>query len=59
MFKFTGQENETNRYRKALEEIEEYCNNVLSFTAVRTTESDPQHHQQSERRREWELRLTK
>ena len=28
------------RYRKALEEIEEYCNNVLSFTAVRTTESD-------------------
>ena len=27
-------------YRKALEEIEEYCNNVLSFTAVRTTESD-------------------
>ena len=29
-----------NRYRKALEEIEEYCNNVLSFTAVRTTESD-------------------
>ena len=40
MFKFTGQENETNRYRKALEEIEGYCNNVLSFTAVRTTESD-------------------
>lgn len=28
------------RYEKALEEIEEYCNNVLSFTAVRTTESD-------------------
>ena len=27
-------------YKKALEEIEEYCNNVLSFTAVRTTESD-------------------
>lgn len=27
MFKFTGQENETNRYRKALEEIEEYINN--------------------------------
>ena len=26
MFKFTGQENETNRYRKALEEIEEYIN---------------------------------
>ena len=25
---------------KALEEIEKYCNNVLSFTAVRTTESD-------------------
>ena len=31
---------ECDRYRKALEEIEEYCNNVLSFTAVRTTESD-------------------
>lgn len=28
------------RYRKVLEEIEKYCNNVLSFTAVRTTESD-------------------
>ena len=27
MFKFTGQENETNRYRKALEEIERYINN--------------------------------
>ena len=26
MFKFTGQENETNRYLKALEEIEEYIN---------------------------------
>ena len=25
MFKFTGQENETNRYRKALEEIEKVC----------------------------------
>ena len=25
MFKFTGQENETNRYRKALEEIESIC----------------------------------
>lgn len=40
MFKFTSQENETDGYRKALKEIEEYCNNVLSFTAVRTTESD-------------------
>lgn len=30
----------SDRYRKALEEIEKYCNNVLSFTAVRTTESD-------------------
>ena len=27
MFKFTGQENETNRYRKALEEIKGYINN--------------------------------
>ena len=25
IFKFTGQENETNRYRKALEEIEKQC----------------------------------
>lgn len=31
---------ECEKYIKALEEIEEYCNNVLSFTAVRTTESD-------------------
>ena len=31
---------QSDRYRKALEEIEGYCNNVLSFTAVRTTESD-------------------
>lgn len=30
----------SDRYHKALDEIEEYCNNVLSFTAVRTTESD-------------------
>ena len=31
MFKFTGQENETNRYRKALEEIEEYIYNNTDF----------------------------
>ena len=28
------------RIKSALEEIKEYCNNVLSFTATRTTEID-------------------
>ena len=33
MFKFTGQENETNRYRKALEEIEGIAKNFGSYAA--------------------------
>ena len=31
MFKFTGQENETNRYRKALEEIEGYIKDPCEY----------------------------
>lgn len=37
MFKFTGQENETNRYRKALEEIEKVINNILNSCLGRNT----------------------
>ena len=39
MFKFTGQENETNRYRKALEEIEKVINNILNSCLGRNTVS--------------------